>query len=66
MLGPEAERQAGSARGARGLGLRHTETLKMPRHSAAPINTDMQRRSWYVLENEPVTFSTDGPKLVYY
>jgi hypothetical protein len=31
-----------------------------------PINTDMRKRSWYVLENEPVTFSTDGPKLVCY
>jgi hypothetical protein len=66
MLRPEAERQAGSARGVRGLGVRHAETLKTPRHSAAPINTDMRRRSWYVLENEPVKFSTDGPKLVYY
>jgi hypothetical protein len=45
MLGPEAERQAGSARAVRGLGARHAETPKTPRKFDSPINTAIKNKA---------------------
>jgi len=57
-------RQPRRANATRRLGGRRTGALKMTRNSDAPINTAIEKQSWYVVIYQQLTISTGITKLV--
>jgi hypothetical protein len=66
MLTLDAELPARSVTAARGLGAPYLQALKTPSKSHSPINTAIEKQSWYVVIYQQITISTGKTKLVYY